>query len=229
MLTQKNQDLQEQLTKTKAMMSQRPSNPMISPIRSEPLGAPSASNAQDGPETLDKKLDVYHESIDKLSLAARGDQPTAVLISMKSVLLACKAITQESEAFEQAGMLNEADRGRLKTGKESLSNCLGHLMALAKDHASGTMSSGSLNSAIDRLTQSLNDLTDTMNRYEGGSNDSRTRVNSWATPPESPKGQMTSSRSMMSIVDLKVCLIRSRHPETNTPITATDVFGRADG
>ncbi len=181
------------------------------------------------PETLDKKLDVYYDSIDKLALAARGDQPTAVLISMKSVLLACKAITQESEALEQAGVLNESDRTRLKSGKESLSNCLGHLMALAKDHASGTMSSGSLNSAIDRLTQSLNDLTYIMKRYEDGKSDPRTRVNSWATPPESPKAQM-SSRSMMNIVELKVCpfLLSNVLDENLIHFVPVDVFGRAD-
>lgn len=206
-LTTKNQDLQEQLSKATAAASsssfqKRPSESYNSPMPTR-IETPTKSTLPETPETLDKKLDVYYDSIDKLALAARGDQPTAVLISMKSVLLACKAITQECEALEQAGVLNDSDRTRLKSGKESLSNCLGHLMALAKDHASGTMSSGSLNTAIDRLTQSLNDLTYIMKRYENGNSDPRTRVNSWATPPESPKAQM-STRSMMNIVELKV-------------------------
>ena len=195
-LTQKNKELEEKQTRISHAAATEPlkSPEMSKSMRAEPFS--SSANT---------RLDQYYDSIKKLSQSARSDQPTAVLIAMKSVLIACKGVTQESESMETAGVLNESDKSRLRSGKESLSSCLSHLMALAKDHASGRMSVNALDAAVDRLTQALNDLANIMKRYDHKS----PPVNSWATPPESPKRDVAPSvpqTPVMDIVQLKVLL-----------------------
>jgi hypothetical protein len=154
-----------------------------------------------------QRLTVYYESIDELSDAARNGQSTAVLVAMKAVLLSCKSITEESESIENAGILNESDKVRLHSGKEALSSALSHLLEIAKDHASGGVSLNGLDGAIDRLTQSMNDLVNIMKRYDKR-NVKDAPISKWASPPDSPTKMSSVARDSnirgMDLVELKV-------------------------
>lgn len=154
-----------------------------------------------------QRLAAYYDSIDGLSSSVRGGQSTAVLVAMKAVLLSCKSITEESEAIEHADILNDSDKVRLHSGKEALSSSLAHLLEIAKDHASGGKSLDGLDDAIDRLTQSLNDLVNIMKRYESN-NVKNAPISKWASPPDSPtkvSASLKDSRGRgMDLVELKV-------------------------
>jgi hypothetical protein len=160
-----------------------------------------------GGSSNSKRLASYYQSIDELSAATRNGQSTSVLVAMKAVLLSCKGITEESESIENAGILNESDRVRLHSGKEALSSALAHLLEIAKDHASGGVSLDGLDDAIDRLTQSLNDLVNIMKRYEN-TNMKDSQISKWASPPDSPTRVSSAARDFktrgMDLVELKV-------------------------
>ena len=131
---------------------------------------------------------------------------------MKSVLLACKSITEESEAIERAGVLNESDKMRLHSGKEALSASLSYLLDLAKDNASGGSSFVGMDDAIERLTQSMTDLVNIMQRYENKKASLHSWAsppNKWSSPPNSPHKDNSQYRSGMDLIELKVFLIIS--------------------
>lgn len=45
-------------------------------------------------------ITAYQHAVDELLLAARSDTPTNVLVAMKSIVITCKNITEDTENFE---------------------------------------------------------------------------------------------------------------------------------
>lgn len=73
---------------------------------------------------------------------AQEEPNTAVLVAMKSIVLACKAITEDCEVFEKLSRIEEADRADLKRIKQQvldlltkLSQALTNQMLIAKKAA----------------------------------------------------------------------------------------------
>lgn len=82
-----------------------------------------------------------------------------VLVAMKSVVIACKTITEDIEAAETAIEYSDAERAALMNAKGQLSASLSGLMAVAKAHAAGTSwGSDALVSATNNLTSAVNEL-----------------------------------------------------------------------
>ncbi|KAJ3213298.1 component of the polarisome, partial [Clydaea vesicula] len=98
----------------------------------------------------------YQAAVGELLRAARSDTPTSVLVAMKSIVIACKDITEDTEAFEASpdNNLSYEDKDTLFNVKNSLSGALTSLMGAAKNHAT---SFG--NSPISILENAATDLT----------------------------------------------------------------------
>lgn len=82
-----------------------------------------------------------------------------VLVAMKSVVIACKTITEDIEGAENGIPYNDTERGMLANGKGQLSAALSGLMAVAKAHAAGTSwGPEALVTSANQLTAAVNDL-----------------------------------------------------------------------
>jgi hypothetical protein len=132
---------------------------------------------------------------------------------MKSVLLACKTITQEAENIEYQASISESDRSRISAAKDQLSVGLSNLLELAKDHASGRLSTGALESAMSSLTEAIHSLNDAMKlkavplpssnkNWQETLKDSPAPT-SWKTPPDSPKRE---AKKVLDITELRIFL-----------------------
>ncbi|KAL1917271.1 uncharacterized protein VTP21DRAFT_4927 [Calcarisporiella thermophila] len=78
---------------------------------------------------------AYQLAVDELLCAGRTHTPTNVLLAMKSIVTACKAITEEVEAYEENHSLAMSEG--LAQCKARLSAALTHLMSAARNHATG--------------------------------------------------------------------------------------------
>lgn len=151
-LTEENQRLQSQVrdlqSQLKAAASQRrpseqlnSSSASTSTIKGSNFSAETEkiwSPQEDG--AIDEgKTTSYKDAVDGLKRAARSDNPTEVLIAMKSIVIACKSITEDVEIYESNPTVSISliDRENLLNFKTDLSGCLTRLMAVAKQHATG--------------------------------------------------------------------------------------------
>ncbi|KAF9942117.1 component of the polarisome [Modicella reniformis] len=76
-------------------------------------------------------LDTFRHAIDDLLQAGRSDSSSSVLLSMKSVVIACKAVTEDLEDYEHE-MVDDDSFAELK---QELSSGLTQLMSAAKVHS----------------------------------------------------------------------------------------------
>ncbi|CAG8571685.1 17_t:CDS:10 [Ambispora gerdemannii] len=101
----------------------------------------------------------YQAAIDDLLRAGRSDAPTNVLLAMKSIVIACKSITEDVEAYEQrkSASLKPEDKDKLYSLKTKLSATLTNLMTAAKNHATGGGISpvSLLDAAASHLTETI--------------------------------------------------------------------------
>ncbi|KAI9327596.1 hypothetical protein DFJ73DRAFT_137277 [Zopfochytrium polystomum] len=98
------------------------------------------------PTVIDNtRIAAYLTAISNLLVSTRSGSPTEILVAMKAVVLACKRITEDTEAYERnasAGIappISVSDREALNSIKSRLSDCLQQLMLAAKTHATSAM------------------------------------------------------------------------------------------
>ncbi|KAF7727058.1 component of the polarisome [Apophysomyces ossiformis] len=80
---------------------------------------------------------TYQTAIDALSRSARSNKPSEVLITMKTVVMACKSLTEAVEAYESSHELPALTQTKLYTLKTQFSDALAQLLVAAKNHANG--------------------------------------------------------------------------------------------
>ncbi|KAJ1915749.1 component of the polarisome [Tieghemiomyces parasiticus] len=106
------------------------------------------------------RMSAFQQAIDELVRAGRSNQPTDVLVAMKSVVLACRAISEDTEQYETQHRLPGDERTRLHSYQGKLSTTLNELTATAKRHAAGMGLSPTalLDAAATHLTEAVLDL-----------------------------------------------------------------------
>ncbi|KAJ3029765.1 UNVERIFIED_CONTAM: component of the polarisome [Siphonaria sp. JEL0065] len=151
-LTQKNEDLTHQLALKNASNSV------------------NGSAVQDS-GVLDKlRLQAYYDAVDNLLQASRSKTPTSVLVAMKSIVIACKNITEDAELFENNNNLSQESRDSLEITKNNLSQSLTELMGAAKGHATnyGSVAPEVLEGAVNALTGTVAQLVRGLKEALGG-------------------------------------------------------------
>ncbi|KAJ3330386.1 component of the polarisome [Blyttiomyces sp. JEL0837] len=128
--------------------------------RGAPPGKPNLSLEDNG--IIDRaRVTAYQTAVDDLLAATRSDSPTNILVAMKSIVIACKNITEDTEAFENNydGLTYE-DKERLDDVKARLSGSLQNLMTVAKTHATNfnTAPVSLLENAASNLTGTIVEL-----------------------------------------------------------------------
>ncbi|KAI9341555.1 hypothetical protein DFJ73DRAFT_843655 [Zopfochytrium polystomum] len=106
------------------------------------------------------RVTAYENAIDDLLRATR-ESPTNILIAMKAIVIACKNITEDTEAFESStNSLRMEDKEQLDEVKNRLSSALQNLMTVAKSHATNFNSSpvALLENATSTLTSTIVEL-----------------------------------------------------------------------
>ncbi|CAG8485028.1 4490_t:CDS:10 [Diversispora eburnea] len=145
-----------ELRNLKATSSFFKETPKIDVIKDNSL-APTPDGAID-----ESKIIAYQISIDDLLRAGRSDVPANVLMAMKSIVIACKSITEEVDQYEQRkiSIMKTEDKDKLYSLKTKLSATLTNLMTAAKNHATGYGISpvSLLDAAASHLTASVVDL-----------------------------------------------------------------------
>ncbi|KAI8822407.1 uncharacterized protein EV422DRAFT_523906 [Fimicolochytrium jonesii] len=107
------------------------------------------------------RVSAYQNAVDDLLRAARSDVSTSVLVAMKSIVIACKNITEDAETFENSSSaLGPADRDQLAETKNRLAGALNNLMNAAKIHATnpGSSNVGHLDNSATQLTATIVEL-----------------------------------------------------------------------
>nr|KAJ3421743.1 component of the polarisome [Polyrhizophydium stewartii] len=119
-------------------------------------------------------VESYRSAVADLIRASRSETPTSVLVAMKGIVIACRSITEDSEAYENnpdCG-LDDYERSELIDVKNKLSMSLTNQMGIAKELAtnfsSGTVSS--LEAATADLSATIVELLHIYQRHTGLSN-----------------------------------------------------------
>jgi hypothetical protein len=97
---------------------------------------------------------------------SQKEPSTNVLVAMRSIVLACKTITEDCDSFESMNSLAPLDKESIGRLKQQLSSCLTKQMQIAKECAT-TASETSAKSMLDStcaLTSVVVDLITTVNR-----------------------------------------------------------------
>ncbi|KAJ3043364.1 component of the polarisome, partial [Rhizophlyctis rosea] len=164
LLAEKDQDAQtiRQLKEELARAKSGSARSSYEPTRRQTLDtAIDSRDGGDGDEDgiIDRaRVTAYQNAVGELLQAARSDTPTSVLVAMKGIVIACKNITEDTEAFEQSSNnLTPDERDNLSDTKNQLSASLTNLMTAAKNHAT---SYG--NADVKDLEGAASDLTATI-------------------------------------------------------------------
>ncbi|KAF9994871.1 component of the polarisome [Entomortierella chlamydospora] len=128
-----------------------------------------------------ESLDSFRNAVDDLLAAGRSDSSSSVLMSMKSVVIACKAVTEDVEDYEH-DMGQEDSFTELK---QELSSGLTQLVNAAKDHANAfnededefDRTLGDLENAADQLEAIVMDIVNVPKRIDGSSNSNNNNNN----------------------------------------------------
>ncbi|KAJ3413524.1 component of the polarisome [Chytridiales sp. JEL 0842] len=125
---------------------------------------------------------AYQDAVDDLLRSARSETPTSVLVAMKAIVIACKNITEDTEAYESASKsLQDEDKERLEDVKNKLSSSLTNLMAAAKNHATSYGSSpvSLLEGAATNLTATIVELVKLLKIKENNAYNDGDRRDEW--------------------------------------------------
>ncbi|GAB5586666.1 component of the polarisome [Umbelopsis nana] len=108
------------------------------PPKLEVLGDDLLRPTEDGAISQDHVIN-YQVAVDDLLRSGRSEKPSSVLISMKAVVVSCKTITEDVEAYEndESKDIDAEKKDKLYTMKSQFSKGLSNLMAAAKTHANG--------------------------------------------------------------------------------------------
>ncbi|KAH9275123.1 hypothetical protein BASA83_002347 [Batrachochytrium salamandrivorans] len=104
-------------------------------------------------------VDSYKSAVEDLVRASRSENPTSVLVAMKGIVIACRSITEDSEAYEnnQECALEDYERHELVDVKNKLSTALTHQMGVAK-----TLATNFNNDIVLALEASTGELSSTI-------------------------------------------------------------------
>ncbi|KAH8549939.1 hypothetical protein BGW37DRAFT_428357 [Umbelopsis sp. PMI_123] len=108
------------------------------PPKLEVLGDDLLRPTEDGAISQDHVIN-YQVAVDDLLRSGRSEKPSSVLIAMKAVVVSCKAITEDVEAYEndETKDIDAEKKDRLYAMKSQFSKGLSNLMVAAKTHANG--------------------------------------------------------------------------------------------
>jgi hypothetical protein len=110
----------------------------------------------------DRLFTEYEESARELVVASRKDQCSSVLPPMKSILLACKGITEECEILQESPGITDDDFDSIRDAKDILSESLTNLMTVTKEHASSNnlQNSEVIQERLKKLSYSVSDMVE---------------------------------------------------------------------
>ncbi|KAG0213811.1 component of the polarisome [Mortierella sp. GBA30] len=126
-------------------------------------------------------LNSFRNAVDDLLQAGRSDSSSSVLLGMKSVVIACKAVTEDVEDYEH----DAAEDGNFSELKQELSSGLTQLMTAAKVHSNNfdedeeefDRTLGDLEAAADQLEAIVMDIVN-VPRHGGNNKESSHKDNS---------------------------------------------------
>ncbi len=100
----------------------------------------------------------------------RSENPADVLVAMKSIVITCKNITEESDAYERDNekTFTTEEQDKLIEIKENLSIALTHLMNVTKNHATRypDVSPSFIESATSELSDTIVSLVRTLKDHQ---------------------------------------------------------------
>ncbi|KAF9275838.1 component of the polarisome, partial [Mortierella antarctica] len=106
-----------------------------------------------------ESLNSFRNAVDDLLSAGRSDSSSSVLVGMKAVVIACKAVTEDVEDFEhEAGPGEDVDA--FAELKQEMSSGLTQLMTAAKVHSSA------FNEDEEEFERTLRDLENSADQLE---------------------------------------------------------------
>lgn len=153
------------------------------------------------------RVSAYQAAVDDLMRATRSDAPTNILVAMKAIVIACKNITEDTEAFENTtNTLRNEDKDQLEDVKNQLSGALQNLMNCAKNHATNFNSSppvSLLENAAGSLSGTIEELVRLLKLSQSGSSNSN---NAYGNAGNQHQGQWQSRVDNYEIDELKVYL-----------------------
>ncbi|RIB23587.1 hypothetical protein C2G38_1959245, partial [Gigaspora rosea] len=129
----KYEKVKTELRNLKATSSFFKETPKVDIVNDSSL-APTPDGAID-----ESRIVAYQVAIDDLLRAGRSEVSSNVLVAMKSIVIACKGITEEVDIYEQhkGSLMKAEDKEKLNTLKTKFSATLTNLMTAAKNHATG--------------------------------------------------------------------------------------------
>ncbi|OUM66762.1 hypothetical protein PIROE2DRAFT_59195 [Piromyces sp. E2] len=178
-LENENKSLKEENEKTPKKEPEEPpkeevKEPEPAPVEATPAPpAPAEDNLPDVPvkDCINpERFNNYKEAVNELLAASKSKNPADVLVAMKSIVITCKNITEESDEYER---LNEntftfEEQEKIIEIKENLSIALTHLMNVTKNHATHypDVSPSFIESATSDLSVTIVSLVRTLKEHQ---------------------------------------------------------------
>ncbi|KAL3897860.1 MAG: hypothetical protein SGCHY_003132 [Lobulomycetales sp.] len=195
----RNDELMQENKRLRAESASNPTGPGESSAYSDTGGTPTASVVG----VIDQaSITAYQHAVDELLQAARSDTPTNVLVAMKSIVITCKNITEDTEYFEASPEydLDQTATEKLGSYKQALSTNLSNLMNVSKSHATsyGNNPVSLVEGAATNLTAVIVDLVELLQLRDSegaaespraASSPSRPTDSAYPGQPSSPTGQ----------------------------------------
>jgi len=117
-----------------------------------------------------ERFNHYREAVNELLEASKSENPADVLVAMKSIVITCKNITEESDEYER---LNEntftgEEQDKLIEIKNNLSVALTNLMSVTKNHATNypNVSPSYIENATSDLSVTIVSLVRTLKEHQ---------------------------------------------------------------
>jgi len=172
---EKEKEIEKEKEVKQETQKKTPETPKEESIKS-PLSAavPPAEPEQETQPVRDcinpERFNHYKEAVNELLEASKSENPADVLVAMKSIVITCKNITEESDEYEK---LNEntftvEEQDKLIEIKENLSIALTNLMGVTKNHATNypNVSPSFIESATSDLSVTIVSLVRTLKEHQ---------------------------------------------------------------
>ncbi|KAL6594420.1 hypothetical protein LY90DRAFT_666950 [Neocallimastix californiae] len=138
----------------------------IKPVPTEPEPEKPAVRDCINPE----RFNHYREAVNELIEASKSENPADVLVAMKSIVITCKNITEESDEYERLNenTFTDEEQDKLIEIKNNLSVALTNLMSVTKNHATNypNVSSSFIESAASDLSVTIVSLVRTLKEHQ---------------------------------------------------------------
>jgi len=148
-----------------------PSNDIRSPKGIKPIPPESEPEKPAVRDCINpERFNHYREAVNELLEASRSENPADVLVAMKSIVITCKNITEESDEYERLNenTFTEEEQDKLIEIKNNLSVALTNLMSVTKNHATNypNVSSSIIESAASDLSVTIVSLVRTLKEHQ---------------------------------------------------------------